>query len=138
VIILDTNVISELMKASPSVRVARWLAAQASPQVFITSITEAEVLYGVELLPPGKKREALRNAATAMFAERFGDRTLAFDRDAAGLFAAIGTARRRAGRPIGQFDCQIAAIARWHGAAIATRDSRDFADCGVDVINPWA
>jgi len=137
VIILDTNVISEIMKASPSVRVTKWLASHHHSRVFTTSVTQAEIFFGLELMPHGRKR-ALYDAAAAMFRDQFVDHVLAFDGDASHIFAAIASGRRKAGQPIGQFDCQIAAIARSHGAAIATRDLRDFADCGVELIDPWA
>jgi predicted nucleic acid-binding protein len=138
VIVLDTNVVSEVMKASPAVRVTKWLASHARSRIFTTSVTQAEIFFGLEIMPPGRRRGALYNAARAMFTEQFADRVLAFDGDASHTFAAIAAARRKAGQPIGQFDCQIAAIALSHGAAIATRDSRDFADCGVELIDPWS
>jgi predicted nucleic acid-binding protein len=138
VIVLDTNVVSEFMKIAPSVRVAKWLASHAHSKIFTTSVTQAEIFFGLEIMPRGRKRDALYKAASAMFKDQFANRVLAFDGDASHLFASIAAARRRAGQPIGQFDCQIAAIARFHGAAIATRDFRDFADCGVELIDPWA
>jgi toxin FitB len=138
VIILDTNVVSEVMKASPAVRVIKWLASQISSRIFTTSVTQAEIFFGLEIMPQGRKREALYNAAAAMFKDKLARRVLAFDGDASHIFAAIAAARRRAGQPIGQFDCQIAAIARSHGAAIATRDLGDFVDCGVELIDPWS
>ena len=137
-IILDTNVISEVMKASPAARVTKWLASYPHSRIFTTSVTQAEIFFRLELMPHGRKRDALYNAAAAMFRDKFIDHVLAFDGDASHIFAAIASARRKAGQPIGQFDCQIAAIARSHGAAIATRDLRDFADCGVELIDPWA
>lgn len=136
-IILDTNVASEMMKSSPELRVLAWLNAQTASHVFITATSKAEILYGIERLPVGKKRDLLRSAANEMFERQFRERVLPFDEIAAEAFAAIA-ASRRAGQPIGQFDCQIAAIARARGAAIATRDTADFADCGIELINPWA
>jgi toxin FitB len=126
------------MKASPATRVVKWLASHAQSKIFTTSVTQAEIFFGLETMPPGRRREALYNAAATMFKERFAGRVLVFDGDASHIFATIAAERRRAGQPIGQFDCQIAAIARLHGAAIATRDLRDFADCGVELIDPWA
>jgi predicted nucleic acid-binding protein len=137
VIILDTNVVSEVMKASPATRVVKWLSSHAQSKIFTTSVTQAEIFFGLETMPHGRRREALYNAAATMFKERFAGRVLVFDGEASHIFAVIAAARRRAGQPIGQFDCQIAAIARLHGAAIATRDLRDFADCGVELIDPW-
>jgi predicted nucleic acid-binding protein len=138
VIILDTNVISEVMKASPAARVVKWLGSHTQSKIFTTSVTQAEIFFALETMPHGRRREALYNAAATMFKERFAGRLLVFDGDASHIFAEMAAARRRTGRPIGQFDCQIAAIARWNGAAIATRDLNDFADCGVELIDPWA
>jgi predicted nucleic acid-binding protein len=137
VIILDTNVISEMMEESPAVQVSNWLDAQPLSNLFTTSVTQAEILYGIEILSHGRRRTALALAATGMFSEGFGDRILAFGADASRLFAEIAAARRSAGRPISQFDCQIAAIARLHDATLATRDIRDFRDCGLRLIDPW-
>jgi hypothetical protein len=137
VIVLDTNVLSEALKPLPSHIVLGWLAAQQPLSVFTTTVTEAEVLYGVETLPPGKRRLRLLAAVEQMFAEEFAGRILPFDEDAARAFARIVAARDRARRPISQFDAMIAAIARSHRAAVATRNTGDFQGCGIDVINPW-
>jgi predicted nucleic acid-binding protein len=101
------------------------------------SVTEAEILYGVETLPPGKRRLRLLAAVEKMFAEEFAGRILTFDEDAARAFAKIVAARNAAGRPIAQFDAMIAAIARAHRAAVATRNTADFQSCGIGVIKPW-
>jgi toxin FitB len=137
VIVLDTNVISEMMEESPAAQVRSWLDAQPLSNLFTTSVTQAEILYGIELLPHGRRRTALAHTASEMFMTRFGDRILGFGTEASLLFAQISASRRRAGRPISQFDCQIAAIARLHDATLATRDTRDFEDCGLRLINPW-
>jgi predicted nucleic acid-binding protein len=105
--------------------------------VFTTTITEAEVLCGVETLPPGKRRLRLLAAVEKMFAEEFAGRILPFDEDAARAFATTVAARARAGRPISQLDAMIAAIARSHRAAVATRNTADFQHCGIDIVNPW-
>lgn len=136
-IVLDTNVVSELMKAAPSGKVVRWVSAQPSTSLFTTSITRAEILYGIMLLPPGRRRTAFEAAAEAMFTDDFGGRLLAFGSDAAQPYARIAAERRRGGRPISQFDAQIAAIARSAGATIATRNVSDYDGCGIDVIDPW-
>ncbi len=136
-IIVDTNVLSELMKREPMPVVEQWLAAQPPASLFTTSITKAEVLYGVALLPAGERREALEEAVAAMFEEDFENRVLPFDGAAAYDYAIIASHRRRAGKPISQFDAQIAAIARSRGAAVATRNVSDFEDCGIEVQNPW-
>ncbi|MGO9231776.1 MAG: type II toxin-antitoxin system VapC family toxin [Bryobacteraceae bacterium] len=136
-IILDTNVLSEALKPAPSATVLRWLAAQAPSAVFTTTVTLAEVLYGVETLPHGKRRTRLRSAVEQMFAEEFEGRILPFDEDAARVFAGIVASRNAAGRPISQFDAMIAAIARSQRAAAATRNTADFDGCGIQVIDPW-
>jgi toxin FitB len=137
VIVLDTNVLSEALKPVPSVIVLDWLAAQEPSSVFTTTITLAEVLYGIETLPPGKRRMRLLAAVEKMFAAEFEGRILPFDEDAARAFAAIVAARDAAGRPISQCDAMIAAIARSHRAAVATRNTADFQKCGIAVLNPW-
>ena len=109
-IVLDTNVVSELMKPAPAYAVAAWIGARPTQSLYTTSITQAEILHGVMLLPDGKRREALEAAAHAMFREDFAGRILAFGADAALPYAQIAVDRRAAGRPISQFDAQIAAI----------------------------
>lgn len=136
-VILDTNVLSELMRPSPSDAVVRWIAAQPVTSLYITSVTQAEILYGLALLPDGRRRSDLLAAAGLMFAEDFSGRVLPFDGAAAEAFAQAAVGRRRAGRPTGTFDAQIAAIARSRDAAVATRNVADFQDCGVTVIDPW-
>ncbi len=136
-IVLDTNVLSELMRPAPSERVVRWVAAQPATSLYTTSVTQAEILHGIMLLPSGRRRIALESAAEAMFSEDFGGRVLPFGSEAAQPYARIAAERRRAGRPISHFDAQIAAIARSAGAAIATRNVADYDACGVQVINPW-
>ena len=136
-IILDTNVLSELMKADPLRNVVGWTAAQPPSSLFTTTITQAEILYGLESLPDGVRSEALADAVAGMFDEDFFGRVLSFDGPAARAYAAIAAERKRAGRPLAQFDAQIAAITRSRGAAIATRNASDFEDCGIHVVNPW-
>ncbi len=135
-IILDTNVLSELLLPSPNPVVVDWLAEQTPASVFTTSITEAEILYGLRLLPEGRRRE-LEAAILPIFREDLAGRVLSFDRDAADIYATIATARRTAGRPISQFDAQIAAITLSRGASLATRNEADFQEIGLEVINPW-
>jgi predicted nucleic acid-binding protein len=135
-IVLDTNVLSELMRPDPAEAVLAWMSAQLAAALHVTSISYAEILYGVGLLPEGRRRSALAEQAEAMFAEDFAGRVLGFEASAAPAYAAIAGRRRRAGRRIEPVDAMIAAIAQSRGAAIATRD-RDFADCGVPVLDPW-
>lgn len=136
-IVLDTNVLSELMKPVPSARVVEWMAAQPGPTLHTTSITQAEILHGLALLPRGRRRVAFEAAATSMFADDFGGRILGFGTDAAPRYAQIASDRRRAGRPISHFDAQIAAIAQLAGGTLATRNLADFEGCGITVIDPW-
>jgi predicted nucleic acid-binding protein len=136
-IILDTNVISELMKAARALRVAAWVAAQPSQSLFVTSVTQAEVLHGVAMLPSGRRRRLIEAAALAMFRDDFAGRVLPFASDAATLYARIQVDRRRVGRPISGFDAQIDAIAGSVGATLATRNTRYFEGCGIEVIDPW-
>jgi toxin FitB len=135
--ILDTNVVSEPMLALPSAVVQTWWARQQPRTLFIAAVTVAEVLYGIELLPQGKRRVALLAGAELMFGRVLAGRILSFDADAARAFAAIAANRRRQGRPIADLDAQIAAIARSRGAILATRNTADFEDCGIRLVNPW-
>ncbi len=136
-IILDTNVLSELMKRAPASPVVDWISAQPVASLYTTSITQAEILHGILVLPPGRRRRSLEEAATSMFATEFAGRVLAFDGEAALPYARIASDRRRAGRPISHFDAQIAAIALSTGGSLATRNVSDFDDCGVTVVDPW-
>lgn len=136
-IVLDTNVLSEAMKPIPSAQVMHWLASQSELTLFTTTVTQAEILYGVELLTKGKRHAALQSAVDLMFVQDFSGRILPFDSEAARLFPRIVAARRASGRPIAQFDAQIAAIARSRAASLATRNTSDFEDCGLTLLNPW-
>jgi toxin FitB len=136
--VLDTNVLSELISSSPEPLVRRWVDRQPSHQLFTTSISMAEIFQGIELLPQGKRRAGLLIAAQSMFSGLFPGRVLPFHEDAARAFASIAVNRRTRGRPISLFDAQIAAIARASGATLATRNTADFEDCGVQLINPWS
>src|SRR5687767_4667125 len=136
-IVLDTNVLSELMKPRPATKVIDWMAAQAAASLYTTSITQAEILHGLMLLPPSRRRSALEAAATSMFGEDFAGRILGPGSDVAPMYAQLASDRRRAGRPISHSDAQIAAIARSMGAAIATRNTADFDGGGVTIVDPW-
>ena len=137
-IILDTNILSELMRPQPSEIVTRWVSRQPAPSLFITTITQAEIWYGLALLPSGQRRTVLEKTIELMFAEDFNQRVLSFDTAAARTYAAITARRHSAGRPIGQSDAQIAAIALSYGAVVATRNVTDFEGCGMTVSNPWS
>ncbi len=136
--ILDTNVLSEVMAASPSEAVLAWISnRRLVDPLFITTITVAEILYGIEILAPGRRREKLTAEAEAMFSEDFAGQILVFDEQASRSFSQIAAERRRRGTPMAVFDAQIAAIAHVHGAALATRNTGDFEGCGVKLVNPW-
>jgi predicted nucleic acid-binding protein len=137
VIILDTNVVSELMREAPAAVVHDWSDHQPPTSLYVTSITQAEVLQGIEFLPKGKRRDALAAKSDVLFDEIFRGHILPFGSDAARAYATIMGDRRRLGRPIVPLDAQIAAIARAHGASVATRNVDDFEDCGVELIDPW-
>jgi toxin FitB len=136
--ILDTNVLSEPMQPAPSATVTAWWAQQQPGALFITTVTVAEILYGLELLPQGKRRAALLAGAELMFGKVLAGRILPFDEDAARAFPEIAVRRRDQGRPIAELDAQIAAIARSRNALLATRNTADFEGCGLRLVNPWA
>lgn len=137
-IVLDTNVVSELMRSAPEPAVMAWINAILDATVFVSAITQAEILYGVALVPDGKRRQGLAQAARTAFETYFRGRILPFDSEAAEAFAELAAGRRAAGRPISQADAQIAAVARSRGAELATRNVPDFEGCGIAVVNPWA
>jgi len=136
-LILDTNVISEIMQMLPSPRVLAWWSQQQVGELFTSTVTMAEILYGIDLLPKGKRRDRLLAQAEAMFAQDFAGRILPFDEDAARTFPEIAAGRRAQGRPMAEFDAQIAAIARSRRAILATRNTADFEGCGLRLVNPW-
>jgi predicted nucleic acid-binding protein len=136
-IILDTIVLSELMKPKPSSRVIAWVAKQPAAELFTTSITEAEIFCGIQLLAKGRRRDGLLAAAEFLFAEDLAGRVFGFESDAARAFSRIAADRRVLGRPISPADAQIAAIAHVRSAKLATRNVEDFEDCGVVLMNPW-
>lgn len=137
-ILLDTNVLSEFMRPRPSASVVSWLDEQPAGAVYTSAISRAEIELGLMLMPPGKRQEALSQAARAMFDEDFAGRCLPFDEDAARHYARIVSARTRAGRPISVEDAQIAAVALTHGMPLATRNTPDFELIdGLEVVNPW-
>jgi predicted nucleic acid-binding protein len=115
-----------------------WIADQPMAGVFTTTLTQAEIFYGLALLPEGRRREDLMAAAGAMFDVDLAGRVLAFDTDAALAYPQIAAGRKQGGKPISQINAQIAAIVRSRGARLATRNVRDFVDCGITVVDPWA
>ncbi|MGH9605167.1 MAG: type II toxin-antitoxin system VapC family toxin [Terracidiphilus sp.] len=136
-IVLDNNVISEMMRVLPDQGVSAWLDAQPPEELWTTSIVIAELLSGIESMPVGRKQRTLPEAVERMIAEDFRGQILSFDLDAARHYGQILASRSRLGRPIREMDAQIAAIARVHGATLATRDTGDFAFCDLKLVNPW-
>jgi toxin FitB len=135
-IVVDTNVLSELMRAHPDPHVTGWVRAQPAGSLFTTAVTVAAIRYGIERLPEGRRRDELRAVAEELFAA-FTDQILSFDARAAAEYAPLAVRRDRAGHPIDGFDAQIAAICRSRRAGLATRNVKDFAGTGVDVFDPW-
>jgi len=137
-IVLDTNVISETLRPAPDAAVMAWFAAQPRPSLFTTTITRGELFYALRLLPDGQRRTALLNATHDIFNQDLDGQVLSFDSTAADAYAEIAASRRAAGQPISQFDAMIAGIARSRGASLATRNLKDFNDCGIQLIDPLA
>ena len=136
-IVLDTNVVSEMMSSTPEPRVTRWIDAFSADDVFVTAVTAADLVYGVARLPEGRRKQELVAKVGALIAEDFNDRVLPFDQLAAVDYADIVATRERAGRPISMAEAQIGAICRHWGADLATRNVPGFVDIGVRVLNPW-
>ncbi|MYL23181.1 PIN domain-containing protein [Halomonas alkaliantarctica] len=136
-IVLDTNVLSELMRPAPDARVVDWLDRQDARSVTISAITVAEILYGIERLPDGKRKRGFAAMVAAMFEEDFSGRILSFDSEAAIHYAEQVAASESAGRQVHMADAQMAAICIQHGAVLATRNLKDFEMLTVETINPW-
>lgn len=135
--VLDTNVLSEVMKAEAHPAVATWLRACPPEAMFTTAISRSEIIYGIRRLPDGAKRYRLDRAALAMFAQEFNGRVLSFDAQAADIYADLRIARAKGGRPLATEDGMIAAIAKTQDATVVTRDVGGFEGCGITLINPW-
>ena len=136
-VILDTNVVSELMKKQPDAKVLDWLEGQKTGQLYLTAITIAEIRRGLALLPEGQRRTALEQAFDRFLELGFNERVLSFTPATARVYAPIYRARIEAGLGVGELDLLIAAIARQQDAAIATRNTGDFEQTGVRLTNPW-
>jgi hypothetical protein len=136
--LLDTNVLSELMRKQPAAAVVEWFALNTQAAMYTSAITQAEVLTGIALLPSGKRRTALAVAAEQMFEQDFAENCLVFDAAAAKNYAVLVAGRTRQGQPISTEDAQIAAIALAAGLVVATRNTRDFENIdGLMLANPW-
>jgi predicted nucleic acid-binding protein len=136
-IVVDTNVVAEAMKASPAPAVISWLNAHETPALFLTTVTIGEIRFGLRVLPQGRRRLRLEQGFERVIADAFAGRILAFDEEAARHYGEVMGRRRAIGRPLSVLDGQIASIARANGFAVATRNVRDFVDCGVEIVNPF-
>jgi predicted nucleic acid-binding protein len=136
-ILLDTNVVSEIMKVAPSDAVVSWLNDQRSGALYVSAVTIGEIEYGLRILPAGGRRMRLKERFERYIALAFAQRVLAFDEAAARIYGEIMGLRREIGRPMSVPDGQIAAIARLNGLQVATRNTRDFEDCGIELIDPF-
>jgi predicted nucleic acid-binding protein len=135
--ILDTNVLSEIMEPEGAEEVVVWCDAIPRHDLFTTALNQAEILYGIAIKEKGRRREALTALADAMFGEDFHGRILPFDERAAAHFADIAATQRQRGMPVGILDTQIASIARSRGMTVVTRNTKDFENCEVEIVNPW-
>ena len=135
--VLDTNVVSELMRRTPERAVVAWIEHHHGSSLFLTAVTEAELRVGAAILPAGARRDALEARIDEYVFTEFSGRVLPFDSAAASAYAGIVARRRRIGRPAAHADTQIAAISQVHGMSVVTRNVADFADAGIEVVNPW-
>lgn len=136
-IVLDTNVVSEALRPEPDPNVVSWLNSQRAESLHLTSVTFAELLFGLGSMPEGRRRVRLTEALDRILA-LFPGRVLAFDQEAARRYAQMAVTARNAGRPLSTTDGYIAATAAAHGFTVATRNIRDFQDTGVELIDPWS
>lgn len=137
-IVLDTNVVSELARRAPDAAVVAWLDSQPSTEITTTATTLAELLYGIARLPRGRRKEQIAIAVDELVHDDLDGRVHAFGPECADRYAVIVSSRESLGRPIGVLDAQIAAICRTHGARLATRNARDFDHTGVEIVDPWS
>jgi toxin FitB len=136
-VIVDTNVLAEVMRTSPAPAVVGWLNAQDSASLFLTAITVGEIRYGLRIMPKGQRRQTIELGFDQIIATAFAGRILSFDEHAAVYYGEVMGRRKELGRPLSVPDGQIAALARLHGFAVATRNVRDFLDCGIELVNPF-
>jgi toxin FitB len=135
--VLDTIILSAMMRLQLEPRVAAWIAAQRADLLFTTSLSQAEILSGLAIMVEGRRRLDLQAAARLMFLEDFDGRVLPFDTEAAVAYASICASRRRVGRPAATLDLMIASVAQSRGASVVTRDTSGFEGCGLTLVNPW-
>lgn len=136
-IVLDSNVISELMRREPDQRVLGWIRRQNTAQLYLTALSAAEIRRGIALLPDGKRKRDLEQSFEDFLVKGFEQRILPFTTETSRVYAPIYRARVKAGLGVGELDLLIAAIAKQHQADLATRNLSDFEGCGIRIINPW-
>lgn len=137
-ILLDTNVVLAVMAPEPAASVLSWLDSQPSESLYLSTVTTAEIYYGLRALPQGKRRRDLEDRVEQFLARGFAYRILAFGEQAALRYGELMARRRKLGRPMSVLDGQIAAIARTNHCAVATRNLRDFEDCGLELVDPFS
>jgi len=137
VIVLDTNVVSELVRPSPNRSVVEWVDEHDSSELVITALTAAELRAGVALLPESRRKDELGMRIESLLVETFAGYVLAFDVGSSAYYAEVLAVRTRGGRPITTFDAQIAAVCRQYDSVLATRNTTDFTDTGIQLVNPW-
>jgi toxin FitB len=136
-IVLDTNVVSEMMRPAPDATVLNWLNAQVADELWLNSVVVSELLFGIARLPGGARKRQLADTFAAMLSEDFVGRILSFDLEAAVIYAELVAVREAKGRPVAMADAQIAAICLAHGAKLATRNTKHFEGLGLVLVNPW-
>lgn len=136
-IVVDTNVVSEASRIVPDARVDGWFKRRVGEELYVTATVAAELYFGIERMPPGRRRTTLSSRIGLILDQYFDDRITPFDDAAARAYATIQAIRRRSGRPISMGDAQIAAVCLVHDATLATRNTRDFQECGIRLVNPW-
>lgn len=136
-IVLDTNVISELFRPLPDPKVMAWVGQLSGDELFTTAVTRGELLFGLYCMPDGRRRSDLLQKLTLLFEQKLADHVLPYDGAAADVHAKIAAAQRAQGRPMAMPDAMIAGIAHSRGAALATRNVRDFEGCGITLVDPW-
>jgi predicted nucleic acid-binding protein len=136
-IVLDTNVVSELIRPRPDPKVLAWITARSLGDLYTSAVTRGEMMYGICVLPDGHRREQLLRVVQAIFNEDLAGRVLPYDEAAADAHARIAAQRRSIGKPGSQADMMIAGVVASRDAVLATRNGRDFSDCGIEVLDPW-
>jgi hypothetical protein len=137
VILLDTNVVSEAMRIVPDGGVLRWLNESETSDLYLSTISIAEISYGLQILPEGQRRDAISEGFEQFVNRGFSQRVLSFDEPAAIVYGEIMARTKKIGRPMSVPDGQIAAIAKTHNLVVATRNTGDFEPTGMELVNPW-